>query len=243
MFNFRVKEENIKKTTFVYTAVIMLISLSATVVFSVLFFSSVHIESILSSIIVPGVIFPILLYFLFKSQVQVEKLDQKLYMNTRKDLQTDTWNRRYFLELAEREFFVAKRYKETFSVIMCDVDNFKEINEKHGHLVGDKILRSLAQTLGNAIRATDTLARYDGKRFVILLPKINLENARVTALRLKKIIAESIVSIPDEELHYTVSAGVVEYNETIPNIGDFMLQLESVLAAAKKEGKNSLASK
>lgn len=240
MFNFKVKEENIKKMTIVYTAVIMLISLSATIVFSILFFSSIHIESILSSILVPGLIFPIVLYFLFKSQAQIDKLDQKLYMNTRKDLQTDTWNRRYFLELAEREFFVSKRYKETFSIVMFDVDDFKEMNEKHGHLVGDKILRSLAQTLANAIRTTDTLARYDGKRFTLLLPKISLENARVTALRLKKIVAESVVSIPDGEIQYTVSAGVVEYDDSIPNIGEFMLTVENKVSEAKKEGKNSL---
>lgn len=175
MFGFIIKEENLTKSTFIFTLLIVLISLSATVVFSILFFSSIHIESILSSILVPGLIFPVLLYYLFRSQVKIDKLDQKLYVNSRKDLQTDTWNRRYFLELAEREFFVAKRYDDRFSVLVCDIDNFKAINEKHGHLIGDKVLRTLAQTLAHTIRTTDTIARYDGNGLLFCCPRSTLK--------------------------------------------------------------------
>ena len=240
MFGFLIKEENLTKSTFMFTVLIILISLSATVVFSILFFSSIHIESILSSILVPGVIFPVLLYYLFRSQVKIDKLDQKLFINSRKDLQTDTWNRRYFLELAEREFFVAKRYEDKFSVLICDIDDFKAINEKHGHLIGDKVLRTLAQTLAHTIRHTDTIARYDGKRFAILLPKINLENGKLTALRLKKLIEDSSVSIPDEELKYTISIGVAEYNEETLNISDLLTKAENALDEAKKKGPSSV---
>ena len=241
MFGFLIKEENIAKSTFVFTILIMLVSLSATVVFSILFFSSIHIESILSSVVVPGLIFPVLLYYLFRSQVKIDKLDQKLYVNARKDLQTDTWNRRYFLELAEREFFVAKRYNDHFSILVCDIDDFKTINEKHGHLIGDKVLRTLAHTLAHTIRTTDTIARYDGKRFAILLPKIDRENAKLTALRLKKVIEDSVVSIPDEDLKYTISVGAAEYNDDTLNISDLLTKAENALSEAKKEGPSSVA--
>ncbi len=240
MFNFTVKEENIVKTTVLFTIIIVLFSLSATVVFSILFFASIHIEAILSSVIVPAVIFPVVLYFLFRSQVKIEKLDQKLYLSTRKDLQTDTWNRRYFLELAEREFFVAKRYKDSFSVLLCDVDNFRTINETHGNLTGDKLLRTMAQTLNSAIRTTDTLARYDGKRFVILLPKIPHENAKVTALRLQKIIRENPINIPDHQIAYTISVGVVAFDESIAGVSDMMILAEKRLEEAKAAGPDSV---
>jgi len=182
----------------------------------------------------------VLLYYLFRSQVKIDKLDQKLYVNARKDLQTDTWNRRYFLELAEREFFVAKRYNDHFSILVCDIDDFKTINEKHGHLIGDKVLRTLAHTLAHTIRTTDTIARYDGKRFAILLPKIDRENAKLTALRLKKVIEDSVVSIPDEDLKYTISVGAAEYNDDTLNISDLLTQAENALAEAKKEGPSSV---
>lgn len=241
MFGFLIKEENIAKSTFVFTVLIILFSLSATVVFSILFFSSIHIESILSSVLVPALIFPVLLYFLFRSQVKIDKLDQKLYVNSRKDTQTDTWNRRYFLELAEREFFVAKRYDDRFTILICAIDEFKLINEAYGNLIGDKVLRTLAQTLAHTIRTTDTVARYDGKRFAVLLPKIHGENGKLTALRLKKVIEESVVSIPDEELKYTISIGVAEYNENVLNVSDLLARAENALAEAREEGKSSVA--
>ena len=241
MFNFTIKEENITKTTVLFTAVIVLFSLSATVVFSILFFSSIHIESILSSILVPSIIFPVLLYFLFRSQVKIEKLDQKLYLSSRKDSQTDTWNRRYFLELAEREYFVAKRYKDDFSILICDVDNFRGINETHGNLTGDKVLRTMAQTMGHAIRTTDTIARYDSNRFVILLPKIAQESAKVTALRLQKLIRENPVHIPDHEIAYTVCIGVVAFDESMGSIGDMMIEAEKKLQEAKAKGHDTVA--
>jgi diguanylate cyclase (GGDEF) domain len=86
------------------------------------------------------------------------------------DWLTGVYNRSYFYELAVREFAIATRYERPLAIGMIDVDHFKQINDRYGHLVGDQVLRSIAQTIAHQIRTTDCIGRFGGEEFILLLP-------------------------------------------------------------------------
>jgi diguanylate cyclase (GGDEF)-like protein len=107
----------------------------------------------------------------------------------RTDSLTGVNNRRYLFELAEREFNVALRYRPPFSMILFDVDYFKQINDTFGHTVGDLVLKKIAQIVGLEIRSVDVIGRYGGDEFVILLPRTSAQEAQPLAERIHASIA------------------------------------------------------
>src|SRR5262245_19440213 len=102
---------------------------------------------------------------------------------------TGTYNRRYLMEQLPREIERAARYGRALSVIMCDVDYFKKVNDTHGHLVGDDVLKAFATTLQRTSRACDWVARYGGEEFVVVLPETNLSNAQSAAENMRAQVA------------------------------------------------------
>ena len=102
-----------------------------------------------------------------------------------RDELTNLHNRRYFFERFEREVYRAKRYERTLSVIMIDIDHFKNFNDAYGHLRGDQALKTLARTLEACLRTADGLARYGGEEFLVLLPETRKEAAAVVAEKLR----------------------------------------------------------
>jgi len=102
-----------------------------------------------------------------------------------RDELTNLHNRRYFFERFEREVYRAKRYERTLSVIMIDIDHFKNFNDAYGHLRGDQALKTLARTLEACLRKADVLARYGGEEFLVLLPETRKEAAAVVAEKLR----------------------------------------------------------
>ncbi|MCK7467777.1 MAG: sensor domain-containing diguanylate cyclase [Desulfosudis oleivorans] len=103
-----------------------------------------------------------------------------------RDELTNLHNRRYFFERFEREVYRAKRYGRTLSLIMIDIDHFKNFNDRHGHLRGDQALKTMARTLEVCLRKADIIARYGGEEFLILLPETTKEQAARAAEKLRK---------------------------------------------------------
>src|SRR5204863_6579075 len=87
-------------------------------------------------------------------------------------------NRRHFLELGQRMFETARRYGQPLSALMLDVDRFKQVNDQHGHAVGDQVLRAIAERCGQCLRSPDLLGRYGGEEFALLLPMTQLTPAQ-----------------------------------------------------------------
>src|SRR5579871_5586471 len=121
---------------------------------------------------------------------------------------TQVFNRRYFNEALEREFNRSKRYTRALSLIMFDIDHFKRVNDTHGHLAGDNLLRLIASAVRPRLRREDIFARTGGEEFGILLPEIAVEGARTTADKVRRIVQGTPLVVEKATIPCTVSLGV-----------------------------------
>ena len=150
------------------------------------------------------------------------------------------YNRRYFSQMAEQIFQFTRREKLTLSIVMMDIDNFKEINDSYGHKVGDDVIVALSNTLQRLSRTSDVICRFGGEEFVVLLPNTDINGAFIIAEKMRVSIAEIVLVMADsKELSFSVSSGISEVNlndET--NIEATIKRADDALYEAKKSGKN-----
>ena len=128
----------------------------------------------------------------------------------RTDALTDVNNRRYWFELAEHEFQVAARYRHPLSVILFDIDHFKQVNDRFGHGVGDQVLERVADVARAAVRTVDVIGRYGGEELVIALPVTSAAHAFPVAERIRAGVAAERVPTPAGEAAVTLSIGIAE---------------------------------
>lgn len=168
------------------------------------------------------------------------RLHKKTKLMAITDYLTGLYNHRYFQQILTQELGRARRYQKMLSLIILDIDNFKTFNDRFGHAVGDKVLIAIGEIVSRSLRKVDYAFRYGGEEFVILLPETSLENAVLTADRLRENIAEEAVnSIPEtSEIRITVSAGVACYPENGTSREDLFALMDSYLYKAKSMGKN-----
>jgi diguanylate cyclase (GGDEF)-like protein len=114
---------------------------------------------------------------------------------------TGALTRRALLDLADQEMRRWQRYQQPFSMLMLDVDHFKQINDNHGHLVGDAVLRDVVAKMGHALRGSDRLGRYGGEEFLVLMPGTDLAAARAVAERIAATVRESPGAVWRPALH------------------------------------------
>jgi diguanylate cyclase (GGDEF)-like protein len=160
-----------------------------------------------------------------------------------KESLTGLFNQIYVRQRLEEEIYRSKRYGHALSVLMIDLDNFKELNDRFGHTAGDHLLKYFSQLLIETIRPSDIAARYGGEEFLILLPETDKEEAHAVAERLRKRISLYPFRIDSrkEDVLFTISAGVSTYPE-YGQSGDELITLADIaLYQAKKEGKNKVA--
>ncbi len=147
-------------------------------------------------------------------------------------------NRRHFFEVAEAELARSRRYEAPLSLLMLDIDHFKEVNDAHGHRAGDRVLQQLARSCLEVLRTVDVVGRVGGEEFAILLPETDVDGAVEVAERLRAAIAA--VGIPREEgvpLRVTVSIGVSTLAGNA-NLDTLMSQADDALYDAKHRGRN-----
>lgn len=168
------------------------------------------------------------------------RLHNKTKLMAITDYLTGLYNHRYFQQILTQELGRARRYQKMLSLIILDIDNFKSFNDRFGHAVGDKVLISIGEIINRSLRNVDYAFRYGGEEFVILLPETSLENAILTAERLRERIAnEASVSVPESgDSIITVSAGLACYPENGSNREDLFTLMDSYLYKAKSMGKN-----
>ena len=156
------------------------------------------------------------------------------------DYLTGLYNHRYFQQILTQELGRARRYQKTLSLVILDIDNFKSFNDRYGHAVGDKVLIVIGEIIGRSLRNVDYAFRYGGEEFVLLLPETSLENAVLTAERLRVRIAdEAVNSVPESsDNRITVSAGIACYPENGTSREDLFSLMDSYLYKAKSMGKN-----
>ena len=156
------------------------------------------------------------------------------------DYLTGLRTRGYFEQQLDLEFKRAERRRQTFALLMVDIDGFKELNDSAGHHVGDEVLRQVASILSQDMREIDTVARYGGDEFVIILPETTEQGATYVAQRLRRAVEQArfAAGTPGALQHLTVSIGLAVYERD----GRFKRELieysDAALYAAKKEGRN-----
>jgi len=150
---------------------------------------------------------------------------------------TNIYNRRHFYELGRTEVARADRYEGDLSAAMIDVDHFKELNDTHGHAVGDEALRLLAGVARSELRRVDVLARYGGEEFVVLLPETSVEAATLVVERLRAAVEAMSVPTPEGEVKMTVSAGVIARRPD-ESLEAMLRRADEALYRAKASGRN-----
>lgn len=148
-------------------------------------------------------------------------------------------NKRYLLERMDEEVSRVRRYGSTLSCLMIDIDHFKDVNDSHGHPVGDLVLRELAQLMHRTLRSVDIAARYGGDEFLVLLPQTSASGAIAVAERIRRTIEEARFRQADPPLCLTVSIGVATISDSRPLGPDQLLQrVDRALYQAKGKGRN-----
>jgi len=178
------------------------------------------------------------------NQAAVSIQNSKLYENAITDGLTRLYSHKYFQQQLEREIDKAKRFNQTLSLIMLDIDRFKNFNDDYGHQVGDAALVHLARILRDTMRATDILARYGGEEFsVILIPDPAIgQTPRVVkniSERLRKNVENSFIELKGSKLKITISLGVVSWHGEKKIDKDELIKMaDDALYKAKKDGRN-----
>jgi two-component system cell cycle response regulator len=164
---------------------------------------------------------------------------EEIYRLTIQDALTETHNRRYFIEFLEREVGRSMRHNRSLAVILIDIDHFKDINDKMGHLVGDMALRELCQRVRSVIRDDELLARYGGEEFAIVLPEADSDSARATAERIRLLVEKQPFSFNRQKYALTISAGVAMVSSgEAPSVDALLAQADENLYRAKQAGRN-----
>lgn len=174
-------------------------------------------------------------YVLIKRQ---ERFDTRLIELASTDALTGLLNRRTLMTEAERRIEEARRYGQSLSVLMLDIDDFKSINDEHGHLAGDKVLSDVANVAARCCRRTDYLGRYGGEEFMLVCPGVDAQEAGVLAERIRSATEALQTSGQHSGRSVTVSIGVAEMIRPDETIRDLIGAADRCLYKAKDSGKN-----
>jgi diguanylate cyclase (GGDEF)-like protein len=171
----------------------------------------------------------------------LEKSKQELKILASTDPLTSLYNRRYFAKVSEHILDLSKRDNKNLSLIMLDIDYFKNINDSYGHKTGDNVLVAIAKTLNEQTRKSDIICRFGGEEFIILLPETDLDGAIIIAEKIRLTIENFIFTIDtnsDQMLKYTASFGVTEVNLIDKKINALVSRADIALYKAKEGGRN-----
>jgi diguanylate cyclase (GGDEF)-like protein len=175
---------------------------------------------------------------IFRDITELKAAEEKLNRLATTDDLTGLWNRRYFMQASEKELKRAQRYGHFFSMIMIDIDWFKDVNDTYGHSAGDKTLQDLAGLITSRLREVDVTARLGGEEFGVLLPSTNLDCAFNLAEDIREIVENTPVVYEGKEIFVTVSGGVTTYHSSISGIEDMLKAADQALYRAKANGRN-----
>ncbi|PZD96222.1 diguanylate cyclase [Paenibacillus sambharensis] len=174
---------------------------------------------------------------IIKLQRKFEKkrwIDQSLFI----DELTGAYNRKYLADHYAKLQLEYERSKKVFSLVVIDLDHFKQINDVHGHLMGDYVLSQFAEYMKTNMRPTDVFTRYGGEEFVVLLDQTRGIEAMQVIERLRKGFERLVFTSNSERIPVTFSAGIVEYSGEYAEMKDWLSRADQALYLAKREGRN-----
>lgn len=229
------------RITVLLTLLIMIISLIITLVLHHLTDTDMGYLSILSAILAPTLIAPIIIYKFLDIIRQLRLAHELLENLSQEDYLTGVYNRRHLEQTAAKDFSLSRRHDFPVSIMIMDLDHFKQINDTHGHLVGDQVLIELTQCVYEIIRQTDIFGRYGGEEFVLFMPHTALEDALMLAERIRQAVADRQFESETSPLNVTVSLGVAAMTPKTNTLEDLILNADLALYRAKEQGRNRVA--
>jgi len=174
-----------------------------------------------------------------EKRAQIEAMLQELATT---DALTQLNNRRHFFDLAEKELTRAKRYQLSFALLLIDLDDFKSVNDQHGHLFGDRVLQVTAECIRQNSREVDIQGRYGGDEFVVLLPETRQPYARDIAKRLCQIIPAELANLEKIDFPFTLSIGIANFSgDSDITIDTLFERADQALYQAKHAGRNRVS--
>lgn len=171
-------------------------------------------------------------------KIALEAANRSLKQLSRIDRLTGINNRGYWEENLEQEFQRCKRSTTPSSLLMFDIDHFKQFNDRYGHVAGDEVLRAVARQIKRSQRTTDLAGRYGGEEFAIILPDTDVKKALFVAERLRRQISDLPIEWEAQLLHVTVSTGVSEFDNNMPTYQSWIDHCDAALYEAKSKGRN-----
>jgi diguanylate cyclase (GGDEF)-like protein len=199
-------------------------------------------------LIVPAMFFLVAVLILFTGTLALETATEvhrfsKLERENIMDHLTGVYNRRYLDKRIASEVIRARRYDMPLSMMMIDIDHFKDVNDRYGHQTGDRVLKNLSELLIKKVRVTDVVARYGGEEIAILTIQTKISDTFDLAERLCKAVEASIMAPADENEHreavgITVSIGVAGFDQNVFDSQDMIKNADAALYQAKREGRN-----
>ena len=190
------------------------------------------------AILAPLLIAPLMSVQILQLLSKLDQAEQQLQVLSHTDELTQTYNRRFFMQYVDQELKRMHRSGETFSVAILDMDNFKQINDTHGHLAGDHVLRELTQMLKGQMRQADILARYGGDEFIILFPQTNQQQVDVWIRRTYETAAGTAISIQDRSIKPLFSVGLAFSAPGMNSVDELLKLADIALYQAKRNGGN-----
>jgi len=179
--------------------------------------------------------------FKYLTGANVEALyHEEIYNMTIRDGLTQVANKRYLLDSLDKEFSRCKRYERELSLIMFDLDHFKNVNDQYGHLTGDYVLKEVAGLLRRRIRKEELFARYGGEEFVIVLPESGLDVGLRFGEIVRKMVEEHKFEFEGQPIHVTVSVGVATVTAETNTVSDLLRFVDEKLYEAKRGGRNQV---
>lgn len=163
---------------------------------------------------------------------------QQLVDLSRRDGLTGLYNHAYMQELLERKLSFAQRYQRPLSLLMFDIDNFKQINDNHGHQVGDEVVKSITRLVMQNLREQDVAARYGGDEFLLILPETGIEEASSVAERLRKLVEETGFTSAAGDVSVTISVGVTCCDGEATDKRQIIKTVDNALYRSKQQGRN-----
>lgn len=176
--------------------------------------------------------------FKFLSGGNVENsYHEEIYRLTTTDGLTQVHNKRYFLDTLERELSRSRRHQRPLSLVLFDIDRFKQVNDTHGHLAGDAVLKQLAALVKDKIRREDVFARYGGEEFAVILPEIDAKGAAGVCEKIRALVDNTPFHFEGEAIPVTISAGYAMLAPDDDSLS-FVGRADEKLYQAKEEGRN-----
>ncbi|OUR73664.1 hypothetical protein A9Q78_03045 [Methylophaga sp. 41_12_T18] len=228
------------KSVCLFTAFAIVMSLFLTFLFLMAFdHDPTALQIYVIAAIIPVIIAPIMSTFIIRLFLQVHQLELKMREFAHKDSLTGLQTRRAWFECAKSYYALAIRQKSPFTILMVDLDDFKQINDNYGHSTGDKVISQFSELATKVARESDLIARFGGEEFVFLLPNTNSLNAFSLCERIHHEIRQNMVMQEDIEVNFTVSIGLIAFNPKDPiSLDTLISQADDALYQAKSRGKN-----